>query len=84
MEQLYSVGTSNRYAAFMNDEEDPGDVINPPEKEVSTTKTSKGVKETSKQAKNAKGKENKEKATQKQNKAAPENVNKSEFLCLHA
>lgn len=77
---MYSVGTSNRYAAFMDDEDDPGDIISPPEKETPTTKTSK-VKETGKQIKSSKGKENKDKAAQKQNKVVVlENVNKSEFL----
>lgn len=81
MEQAYSVGTSNRYAVFMDEEDDPGDVISPPEKDVSLTKTSKSGKDVPKQSKNAKGKENKDKTTQKQNKVVVlENVNKCETL----
>ncbi len=86
MEQSYSVGTTNRYAMFIDEEDDPGDVVNPTsnkqEKEETLTKPVKGGKDISKQAKQTKnaikGKENKEKAVQKQNKVILENVNKSE------
>lgn len=83
MEQAYSVGTTNRYALFIDDEDDPGDVFTPvsnkQEKEIGLT--GKGGKDTPKQSKNVKGKENKEKSTQKQNKVVVlENVNKSEFV----
>jgi hypothetical protein len=90
MEQSYSVGTTNRYALFIDEEDDPGDVIAPvsskPEKELGpgTTKL-KTSKDVSKQAKIMKGKENKEKAAQKQNKVVVlENVNKSKLHKLLA
>lgn len=87
MEQSYSVGTTNRYALFIDEEDDPGDVIAPvtskQEKEVNPTKVVKGSKDISKQTKNAKGKENKEKIVQKQNKVVVlENVNKSKSALL--
>ena len=83
MEQAYSVGTTNRYALFIDEEDDPGDVITPvsnkQEKEIGLT--GKSGKDTSKLSKNVKGKENKEKSTPKQNKVVVlENVNKSEFV----
>ena len=86
MEQSYSVGTTNRYAMFIGEEDDPGDVIipvsNKSKKETAVvTRTTKVTKELSKQTKNVKGKENKEKTTLKQNKVVVlENVNKSECL----
>lgn len=89
MEQSYSVGTTNRYAMLVDEEDDPGDIISPTsnkqEREESLSKPVKGGKDISKQnkqAKNAlKGKENKEKSVQKQNKVVIlDNVNKSE-LC---
>ena len=87
MEQLYSVGTTNRYAMLVDDEDDPGDVITPTsnkqEKDVTLTKTTgKGGKDTSKQTKNGVkgGKETKEKTAQKQNKVILENVNKSKLI----
>lgn len=87
MEQAYSVGTTNRYAMFIDEEDDPGDVINPAsnkqEKEVTVTKPVKGGKDTSKQTKNAiKGKENKEKAVQKKNEVILDNVNNKSKLFL--
>ena len=79
MEQLYSIGTTNRYAMFIDDEDDPGDVIVPPSKEpphpVTKTTKSDSAKENTKSSKVAKGKENKEKP-QKQNKVS-DNANKS-------
>lgn len=82
MEQSYSVGTTNRYALFIDEEDDPGDIISPAssnktDKEVGNTKLKTG-KDVSKQAKNMKAKENKEKAAQKQSKVM-DNANKSEF-----
>lgn len=63
----------------MDEEDNPGDVISPPEKETPLTKPSKVSKETTKQTKNVKGKENKDKVAQKQNKVVLENVNKSKL-----
>lgn len=84
MEQSYSVGTTNRYAMFIDDEDDPGDVVSPVSNKQEDTfliKPVKGGKDNSKQSKNSKGKENKEKVTQKQNKVVIlENVNKSKFV----
>ncbi len=79
MEQLYSIGTTNRYAMLIDDDEDPGDVIVTSGKEPTVTKSNKSdtTKETSKTSKVAKGKENKDKS-QKQNKAV-DNANKSEY-----
>lgn len=80
MEQLYSIGTTNRYAMFIGDEDDPGDVIIPSksDKEISTsTKPAKIGKDTSKQSKNVKGKDNKEKVAEKNKVVVLENTNKS-------
>ena len=84
MEQSYSVGTTNRYALFIDEEDDPGDIISPagkPDKDVVTTKL-KTTKDVSKQTKNMKVKENKEKTAQKQSKVVVlDNANKSELFC---
>jgi hypothetical protein len=81
MEQEYSVGTTNRYAMFLDEEDDPGDVVvsssAKPEKDAS----SKGTKEkggSKPQGKGTKGKENKERIAKEQQskKAAIENAAK--------
>ena len=76
MEQLYSIGTTNRYAMLGDDEDDPGEVIMSPGKEPTSAKTTKSepVKENTKISKVPKGKENRDKS-QKQNKVV-DNVNK--------
>lgn len=89
MEQSYSVGTTNRYAMLIDDDDDPGDVILPltskSDKNSTTSNaksSSKVSKEIPKQGKVTKAKENKEKAAQRQNKAVVlENVNKCAFTC---
>ena len=84
MEQEYSVGTTNRYAIFLGEEDDPGDVIvtssAKPEKDAS----GKGAKEkggSKQQGKGTKGKENKERIAKEQQskKAAIENAGKGEY-----
>ncbi len=83
MEQAYSVGTTNRYALFIDEEDDPGDVIIPKSEPDPVTKVNKGNKDNSKLTKNANGKENKEKNNaQKQNKVVLENANRSKFDVL--
>jgi len=79
MEQLYSIGTTNRYAMLGDDEDDPGEVILPPGKEPTNAKTAKSepVKENTKTSKPAKGKENRDKSL-KQNKVV-DNANKGRF-----
>lgn len=88
MEQSYSVGTTNRYALFIDEEDDPGDVIAPvsskPDKDITLAKPVKGTKDSLKSSKNAKGKENKDKVAPKQNKVVVlENVNKSRLCLMH-
>ena len=87
MEQEYSVGTTNRYALFLDEEDDPGDVVVSstvkPEKDAS----GKGTKEkggSKQQSKGTKGKENKERIAKEQQskKAAIENAAKGK--CAHA
>ena len=78
---MYSVGTNNRFAFFIDNEDDPGDV--PPAlttKKEESTKSAK-TKGTSKQqgTKGVKGKENKDKALQQANKKATENGTKREL-----
>ena len=81
MEQEYSVGTTNRYAMFLGEEDDPGDVIvtpsAKPEKDASA-KSSKEKGGTKQQGKGTKGKENKERIAKEQQskKAAIENAAK--------
>ena len=81
MEQEYSVGTTNRYAMFLDEEDDPGDVVltssAKPEKDAS----GKGTKEkggSKQQGKGTKGKENKERIAKEQQskKAAIESAAK--------
>ena len=83
MEQEYSVGTTNRYAIFLDEEDDPGDVVVPssakPEKDASG-KNSKEKGGSKQQGKGTKGKENKERIAKEQQskKAAIENAAKGE------
>lgn len=81
MEQLYSIGTTNRYAIFIDEEDDPGDVILPvsADKTIVAKTTKPDSRENSKTTKLAKGKdgkENKDKPSSKQNKTT-DNINKS-------
>ena len=79
MEQIYSVGTTNRYALFLGEEDDPGDVILSesvkPEKDA-TTKGPKGKENNKQLTKASKAKENKEKLAKEQQskKTAIENA----------
>ena len=91
MEQLYSIGTTNRYAMFIDEEDDPGDVILPVSaktaKETTVTKINKSDtrenSKTNKLAKGKDGKENKDKPSTKQSKTT-ENINKSKPSPLNA
>ena len=85
MTSEYSVGTTNRYAFFLDDEDDPGDTILPassrPEKsdkDATTTAAGSKAKKADKAAPKGKGKENKEKLQQQLNakKATLEAVSK--------
>lgn len=87
MEQEYSVGTTNRYALFLGEEDDPGDVVIPssvkPEKDVSG-KNSKEKGGSKQQGKGTKGKENKERIAKEQQskKAAIENAAKGQCASM--
>lgn len=75
----YSVNVNNRFALFLDDEDDPGDVIMPaPVKKEESTKILKQPV-----GKGVKGKENKDKISQQANKKPVENGNKSKFLILN-
>lgn len=82
MDAVYSVGTNNRFAFFIDNDDDPGDVIpTPSTKKEEATKSAK-TKGTSKQqgTKGGKGKENKDKVLQQVNKKVTENGTKRESL----
>lgn len=83
MEQEYSVGTTNRYAMFLDEEDDPGDVVVPSSAKPEKDASGKGTKEkggSKPQGKGTKGKENKERIAKEQQskKAAIENAGKGE------
>lgn len=76
MEQVYSVGVTNRYALFLDDEDDPGDVVLAPS--VKPDRSDKDKKKPLEKAPKGKGKENKDKIQQASKKAAVESSGKSE------
>ena len=77
MESIYSVGVTNRYAMFQDDEDDPGDVVLTPSSRAEP-KTEKDKKKAEKAVK-GKGKEAKEKAQQLSGKkVAADSSNKRE------
>lgn len=67
MESIYSVGTTNRYALFIGDEDDPGDITVPVTNRLD--KSEKEKKKAEKQAPKGKGKENKDKGQKAQQQA---------------
>ncbi len=74
--ESFSVNVNNRFALFLDDEDDPGDVIMPaPVKKEESTKSTKISKQPV--GKGVKGKENKDKISQQANKKPAENGNKS-------
>lgn len=79
--ESYSVNVNNRFALFLDDEDDPGDVIIAPAKKEEPAKITKTSKQQA--GKGVKGKENKDKTSQQANKKPAENGNKSKFwVCL--
>ena len=81
MESIYSVGTTNRYALFIDDEDDPGDITVPVTNRLD--KSEKEKKKAEKPLPKGKGKENKDKGQKAQQqtgkKVAVESSNKREF-----
>ena len=81
MESLYSVGTTNRYALFIDEDDDPGDITVPVTNRLD--KSDKEKKKAEKPPVKGKGKENKEKAQKAQlqagKKVAVESSNKRKF-----
>lgn len=81
MESLYSVGTTNRYALFIDEDDDPGDITVPVTNRLD--KSDKEKKKAEKPTVKGKGKENKEKGQKVQlqagKKVPVESSNKRKF-----
>lgn len=72
------MNVNNRFALFLDEDDDPGDVIiATPVKKEESTKTTKISKQQA--VKGVKGKENKDKTSQQANKKPTENGNRSKF-----